>query len=349
MTTSLKTPPDPPPYIDPEHTEDTHAEAPQSHDQSRLNQGSMFDDVMTMSRTAVKSLDVDRLVQYGQTTFEGLIKPNVLRLIYACDDDPHLGSIIAAPLLLSLIMATTFLALAFSAAILSILVVTVIAGTVMMLGMLQSLLVKLAISALRNLEIPSLVQRVRETSRKAVDHVRGSKAYPYIAKSPVAVAFIGFTLGAHMWIIPALIAKSAHKQVPLVRKGPVTILTWRPWRSRAQRNHRKWRKILTGITKAMISIAVVFFKVGRAFLGRIVSKLAEAVRLVFLGLVRIVYYEVCISLKKTSGIWPMICIALFLYCLLLHHRTNKLAKKVDGGRRRRRASQHEEVEPSRAT
>lgn len=56
------------PYPD-VHTEDTNTEATQSHDQPppNFNRASFFDDVVEMSKTAIKILDVDRLVQYGQT------------------------------------------------------------------------------------------------------------------------------------------------------------------------------------------------------------------------------------------------------------------------------------------
>ena len=68
MVTSLKTPPDPPPYPD-AHTPDTNAEATQYQDQLHPspNGASVFDGVVEIARTAGKSLDVDRLIRYGQT------------------------------------------------------------------------------------------------------------------------------------------------------------------------------------------------------------------------------------------------------------------------------------------
>lgn len=335
MATSTALPDPPFPAV---HALDTNAEVTQSHDQAHVNWASILDDVMARSRTAINSVDVNLVVQYGQTTFEGLIKPNVVRLIHACDDDLRLGSIIAAPILVSLFLAATFVALAFNAAILSILVVAVIAGTVMMLGSLLSLLVKLAISGIRNFEIPSQVKRALRTSRNAVDHVRGSRPYPYIVRSPVAMAIIGFAVGVNVWIVPALIKKIVRKQVS--RRVP-----WRP-----RRDQSKWRKISSAVIKAVISVTVVVFKIGRGFFrkfaGEIASKLAGAIRLVLLGLVRIVHHGVRISLRKTAGLWPMMCFALFLYCLLLHYRTNKLAKKIDG--RRTQVPRQEAVESSSA-
>lgn len=90
-------------------------------------------------------------------------------------------------------------------------------------------------------------------------------------------------------------------------------------------------------------IAIGFFKMGRIFItkfaGRITSKILNVVKVILFALLKTLNEVFKFALGKAADLWPIMCLGLFVYCLVLHRRTVKLTKDISRERSQREPSQ----------